>query len=193
MVTSSIRMIARKFRSLFGLADPLICPFENVHDDLDPDGSRADTRNNFFDALVAVSQSQLDFFAYAGHGGRNSLPSAQVREQDLDRLQTQIQRLARPGGIVLLYACQTGYAGGFASKLSRRLPTMAIWGHTDSGQASRNADKLVYRNGVGVDIRNVLTSEARSRFAPHLLSSSDFYARFAFMTHAAIEYELLSN
>lgn len=191
--SGEFRLIARKFRSLYGLSDPLICPFENVHDDLDPEGTRADTRNNFFDALEAVTQTQLDFFAYAGHGGRSSLPSAQVRQRDLDRLQTQIQRIVRPGGIVLLYACQTGYAGGFASQLSRRLPTMAIWGHTDSGQASRNADKIVYRNGQGVDIRNVLTSEARTRFAGHLLSSADFYARFAFMTQAAIEYELLSS
>lgn len=188
--TGEFELIARKLRQLYGLSDSLICPFENVHDDVDPEGTRRETRENFFEALQAVEETDLDFFAYAGHGGTQSLPSAQVRARDRGRLVTEIRRLLKPNGIVLLYACSAGVIGGFASQLSASLLGMTVWAHSDAGQASRNADKIRFRNGSGLDIRDILSAGARERWARHLRASPDFYARFPFMTHHAIEEEL---
>lgn len=183
-------LIARRMQDLYGLPKSLLAPFENVHDDLKKGGTEEDTRENFFEALEAVSESGLDFFAYAGHGSQSSLPSAQVRSKDKEELANRIRQMVRPDGIVIFYACSTGKPGGFASQLSSLLPSMRVWGHTDSGQASRNADKICYQNGKGTDIRDKLSKTAREKWARYLLHSSDFYARFPFMALETIEAEL---
>ncbi|MCC6391349.1 MAG: hypothetical protein IT167_12170 [Bryobacterales bacterium] len=191
--SGEFRLIGKKFKSLYGLPDTLVRSFENVHDDLDPGGTESDTRENFFDELAGVSESGLDFFAYAGHGGQSSLPSAQVRKKDMQKLADEIRRIVKSDGTVLFYACSTGVPGGFASGISSLLPTMTVWGHSDAGQASRNADKIRFRNGVSQDIRDLLSAQAKAKWADYLKASPDFYARFPFMTVEAIESELTGS
>jgi hypothetical protein len=188
--SGEFRLIAKKLKELYLLPSSLIVPFENVHDDIEAGGTAAETRDNFFEALEDVRESGLDFFAYAGHGGEQSLPSAQVRKSDISRLADQIRRIVRPDGIVIFYACSTGAPDGFACKISALLPLMRVWGHTDSGQASRNADKVCYKNGAGIDIRDKLSAAARAKWAAHLLHSPDFYARFPFLALDTINAEL---
>lgn len=188
--TGEFKLIGRKFKGLYGLPDTLVRSFENVHDDVDPEGKGADTRENFFDTLAEVTEGSLDFFAYAGHGGTQSLPSAQVRKQDMSKLADEIRRLVKSDGTVIFYACSTGAPGGFASSLSKLLPEMTVWGHTDAGQASRNADKIRFQNGTSQDIRDLLSAAARAKFASYLRASEDFYARLPFMTVEDMEAEL---
>jgi hypothetical protein len=183
-------LIAGRMRDLYALPKSLLAPFENVHDDLKAGGSEEDTRENFFEAIESVPESGLEFFAYAGHGTPSSLPSAQVGKSHMSKLADEIRRMVRPDGIVMFYACSTGKPAGFASQISKLLPGMRVWGHTDSGQASRNADKVCYRNGASTDIRSVLSKTAKEKWARYLLHNPDFYARFPFMALETIEAEL---
>lgn len=190
--SGEFRQIGFRMKQLYALPDSLIVPFENVHDDLDTSNDSESTHEHFFDALEGVSESGLDFFAYAGHGGKKSLPSAKVNWDHIQKLTNEIRRLCKPDGTVIFYACSTGAPAGFASKVSSKLPTMTVWGHTDAGQASRNADKIRYRNGAGTDIRDLLSAGAKAKWASYLLESPDFYARFPFMSIEDIEAELAS-
>lgn len=188
--TGEFSLIGKKMRSVFSLPDHLVQPFQNVHDDLDPDGTKEDTRKNFFQVLKDCPDQGLTFFAYAGHGGTKSLPSACVREKDIDKLVEHIRRIVKPDGTVIFYACNTGKPGGFASQISQKLPGMKVWGHSDAGQASRNADKLIYQNGQYQDIRDLIDQAVRHKFAPYLLASADFYVRLPFMAIDAVNQEL---
>lgn len=67
---------------------------------------------------------------------------------------------------------------------------MKVWGHSDAGQASRNADKLIYQNGQYQDIRDLIDQGVRHKFAPYLLASADFYVRLPFMAIEAVNQEL---
>ena len=186
--TGEFQVIAQKFKQKFGAA---IYGFANVHDDVDEStGTEAKTRENFFDVLDDIGGANLDYFAYAGHGNSTSLGSAQVRKGDLERFADQLRRIIKPDGVVIFYACLTGKTGGFASMVSAAMPAATVWGHSDSGQASRNADKVIYKGGSGTPIQRLLSAAANAKYAKYLVASSDFYARMPFMTLAEINAEL---
>ena len=174
--------VAHKFRELYQLPERLVRSFANVHDDQEEGGSEEDTREDFFDELGQIASAQHDFFAYSGHGGTISLPSACIRIRDLARLATAIRRLLKPTGTVLLYACSTGATGGFAEQLSGQLHGITVWGHIGAGTASRNPRKVKYLNGAKQRFLEDFTAEERSAWDTHIHDDPNFYAQFAFMT-----------
>lgn len=190
--SNEFRRIGDRFRALYQLSQELVRSFDNVHDDFDEGGSEADTRENFFDELRAISLTQQDFFAYSGHGSSQGLPSACIKVGQLPRLAGEIRRLLKPDGIVLLYACSTGEPGGFAEQISGHLTGMTVWGHIGEGPASRNSQKVKYQNGVKQDFLELLSTDERQAWRNHIRHNPDFYARFAFMTLEQIKGELNS-
>ena len=186
--TGEFQVIAHKFKQKFSAS---IYGFANVHDDVDDStGTESKTRENFFDVLDDIGGSNLDYFAYAGHGNATNLGSAQVRKSDLETFAGHLRRMVKPDGVVIFYACMTGKSGGFASMVSTAMPAATVWGHSDSGQASRNADKVIYKNGTGTPIQSLLSPAAKAKYAKYLIASGDFYARMPFMTIDEINAEL---
>lgn len=186
--TGEFQVIANKFKQKYGAS---IYGFANVHDDVDDSsGTEKDTRENFFDMLDEIKASNLDYFAYAGHGNAKSLGSAQVRKEDVGTFCTHLRRLLKPDGVVIFYACLTGKTGGFASMVSTEIQTVTVWGHSDSGQASRNADKVIYKAGKGTRIQDLLSPAAKANYAAYLIASGDFFARMPFMTIEEMNAEL---
>jgi hypothetical protein len=178
--------------------------FDNVHDDQAEDGlEEADTRSNFFAALDSITERGLDFFAYSGHGTYNGLPSAGIgfdrrgRERDgsVTRLCEYISERTRPDGLVLLYACSTADAGGFAEKLSRQLPGMTVIGHRTPARASVNPYKYRIRNGVSERFQDLLPQEVRCFWNATTLGRHipPLYVRFPFLTLEQIATELRSE
>ncbi|BDC49437.1 hypothetical protein F183_A17530 [Bryobacterales bacterium F-183] len=186
--TGEFQVIAKTFQKKF-LASTY--GFGNVHDDVDDSsGTGEQTRENFWDVLDSISASNLDYFAYAGHGNWDSLGSAQVRAKDVDEFVRRLRRLVKPEGVILFYACLTGKTGGFASKVAGALPGATVWGHSDSGQASRNADKVVHKGTNNMAVKKLLSAAAAKNLSGYLVSSEDFYARMPFMTIAEMNAEL---
>lgn len=178
--TGEFQLIASTFKRLYG-ADTY--GFGNVHDDVDDStGDGEQTRKNFLDMLDGIRGANLDYFAFAGHGNWDSLASAQIRKQDVEGFVERLRRIVRPDGAILFYACLTGKDGGLASKVSQGMRSASVWGHTRKGTASRNDDKIVYRNGFGVPIKDKLSAAAAKNLSAYLLSSEDFYARMPFMS-----------
>jgi hypothetical protein len=178
--TGEFQVIANKFKQIYGAST---LGFANVHDDVDDtSGCEKETRENFFDMLCEIKSSNLDYFVYAGHGNAKSLGSAQVRKDDVGTFCEHLRRLLKPDGVVIFYACLTGKVGGFASMVSREIQTATVWGHSDSGQASRNADKVIYKAGKGTRIQDLLSPAAKANYAAYLIASADFYARMPFLT-----------
>lgn len=186
--TGEFQVIAKTFKQKFRAETH---GFGNVHDDVDDStGTAKQTRDNFWDLLDSIPASNLDYFAYAGHGNWDSLGSAQVRAIDVEDFAKRIRRLVKPDGVVVFYACLTGKTGGFASKVAAAIPGATVWGHSRSGQASRNDDKVVYRGANGVPIKQQLSATAAKNLSGYLIASEDFFARMPFMTVAEMNAEI---
>jgi hypothetical protein len=158
--------------NFLGVDNVIARPFENVHDDLDDGGTRAETAANFYEQVQQMPP-QLDFFAYCGHGSPSGLESAcATGETHVTRLAGYLRQL-RSGGTVVLYACSTGVPGGFAQQLSQALAgqNISVWGHTQSGSASTNISKVRYLRGEVRSVQSTLSETARrhwnSRRLPH--------------------------
>lgn len=187
------RPVAQAFHHLYGTQ---VVPFQNVHDDFDEDGlTERDTRENFFDAVGTVAGSGLDFFAYAGHGSSNGLPSAGITtaggtDRGFSELTDAIRRLCRLDGWVLLYACETATAGGFAERLSGVFPRMTVIGHRGAGPASRNPLKYRIVGGRSQAMRDRLPEDVRPLWTDTALLRDRLYARVPFLSADQIAAEL---
>jgi hypothetical protein len=186
------RLIAQAFRDLYGSQ---MVPFQNVHDDFAEDGLRErHTRVNFFEAIETVTGTGLDYFAYAGHGSANGLPSAGIsargRAEGVVALFAAIRRLCRPDGWVLLYACSTAAAGGFAERLSAALPRMTVLGHRLPGPGDVNPRKYRIVGGRSVAVKDELPADVRERWTLDSLGREKLYARYPFLTTEQIASEL---
>ena len=186
--TGMFRVIGRAFTRRYG-GQALVLPFDNVHDDEGDEGTRADTRQNFMNVLQSVAESNLDYFAYAGHGYNTSLPSAQIRQDQAADFVAELRRIVRPDGIIVFYACHTAAVGGFAEFISRQLPQMTVFGHRERGQGSVNPLKYRIRNGQSVEFKSLLSAPARERWRGSL-DRDDLYARYPFLTIEQINSEL---
>ncbi len=186
--------VALKLKKLYSLPGNLVKEFANVHDDLAEGGTKADSRKNFFDVLKAApgvgGASELDFFAYCGHGNASGLPSAGVDRTHVAALAKEIKRLLRADGTVIFYACQTGSKDGLAQKLSGLLPSMTVWGHRKSGPASTNPYKKKYVGGVEQPFRDSWGEADQVTWDAYMRASADFYARYPFMTLDQISAEV---
>ncbi|MCU0649532.1 MAG: hypothetical protein MUF00_16180 [Gemmatimonadaceae bacterium] len=175
------RQVARKLDDLYGA---VLVPFVDTLSDEDGEhGSEAMTSAAVFRDLRAVAGTDYEFFAYSGHGADDGLASAGIRTGGpIAQFADEIRRLVRRDGTVVLYACLTARDGGFAQALSRLLPTMTVWGHTSSAEASRNPDKVRFRNGSRETIADIIGEANVSRWRNLLQNSEDMYAHFPFMS-----------
>jgi hypothetical protein len=189
--TGMFEHVARAFRQLYNAE---IRAFDNVHDDEADGGNEAATRANYFGEMAKFSGDNLDFFAYSGHGSQNGLPSAGVRRGrptfGVPQLCERIGRLVRADGFVLLYACSTAEAGGFAEDLSRLLPRMTVIGHRGAAAASRNPEKYRIVNGNSEHYRDLLPADVQPRWTATNLDRNYLYARFPFLTVEQVAEEL---
>jgi hypothetical protein len=184
--TGMFEPVALKLQKLYSLPKSLVKEFLNVHDDFEDGGTAEQSRKNFFAALKEApgpgGASELDFFAYVGHGEGSALPSAGVTRSHIAALAKEIKRLVRADGTVIFYACQTGSKDGLAQKLSGLLPSMTVWGHRKSGPASTNPYKKKYVGGVEQPFRDSWGEADQLKWDTYMRASADFYARYPFMT-----------
>jgi len=188
-------VVAMKLKKVHSLPSNLIKEFSNVHDDFAEGGTKDESRANFFAALKSApgtgKASELDFFAYSGHGSGWSLPSAGVARTHLPKLAAEITRLVRSTGTVVLYACSTGTPKGFAQQLSALLPNMTVWGHLPPpGPASINPRKMKFKGGTQQRFLDEFSAPELAKWKAHVISSADFYARYPFMSMAEIRAEI---
>jgi hypothetical protein len=185
-------VIASDLRKKYVLPAGLVRKFDNVHDDLADGGTSDDSRENFFHELGKMTGAGLDFFAYAGHGNYNGLPSAGVTMKHVDSLGGEIERLVTADGSVMLYACSCATPGGFAQALSKRLGNREVWAHTGAGTADKNPNMFLFRHGLDQDFLGTknFTKEERAAWRAYLKKSADFYARFPFMTVGEMKSEI---
>jgi hypothetical protein len=107
----------------------------------DNTGSQKTVRKNFYDTIDQFCPAGLDLFAYFGHGIPHGLPSAQVYESDLDDFVAVLLPKLRKPAVVMLYACSSGAANGFGSKLREKLGSdVWVYGHTSVGHSFMNPD-----------------------------------------------------
>lgn len=184
--TGMFEPVALKLKKLYTLPNSLVKEFQNVHDDFADGGTSEESRKNFFKALKEApgpgGASELDFFAYVGHGEGSGLPSAGITRSHIAALVKEIKRLVRADGTVIFYACQTGSKDGLAQKLSGLLPAMTVWGHRKSGPASTNPYKKKYIGGVEQPFRDSWGEADQLKWDTYMRASADFYARYPFMT-----------
>jgi hypothetical protein len=189
--------VARQLQTFYRLPSQHVVPFtDTLSDDDEEHGSDAQTAARFLDSLEAITGDQLDFFAYVAHGSADGLASAGIRlgaQATVSRFVSLLQRRMRSDGLILLYACLTGQDGGFAQRLSSLLPGMTVWGHNVSGQASRNPQKVRFRNGVREPIERIIGAVNVGRWTDRLNDDPDFYIRFAFLSEEQLLDELTTG
>lgn len=185
--TGMFEVVAKKLQKLYSLPKGLVKEFSNVHDDFAEGGTKADSRKNFLKALKEApgpgGASDLDFFAYSGHGSPSELPSAGINRSHIATLAAEIKRLVRADGTVILYACSTGKPNGFAQQLSGQLLGMTVWGHLPPpGPASINPRKVKYKGGLPERFVEDFTEAEFAKWKAYVIGNPDFYARYPFLT-----------
>jgi len=167
--------------------------FANVHDDAAEGGSQADSLRNFMDEMRKLS-GNLDFFAYAGHGCGSGLPSACLykKSEEYTEFIDILRRVLRPEGTIIFYACSTGVANGFASKVSTDLPSITVFGHQSAGHGQTNPEKARFYNGRRETFQELL-GEDYARWTIHIKSGSDIWRRYPWMEVEELKQELRTN
>lgn len=133
-----------------------------------------------------------DVFAYFGHGGSKSLPSAEISGRSgAALLAKSILPKANRGIKVLLYACNTGDPGGFAEWLATELARVkaTVYAHVPPpGHSFTNANVVYYPGG------NWVVPKSHRLWGDwyHDMKSlkNDLWARFPFMSQHELEAEL---
>ncbi|MEZ4905188.1 MAG: hypothetical protein R2822_27280 [Spirosomataceae bacterium] len=100
----------------------------------------AEERNAIAAQLVQTT-GNFDLIAYFGHGGSNSLISADMTVAQFCNI---FGRRVNRGVKIILYACSTGSPGGFAQQVSRRLAGSTVTAHTTAEDATRNPAVVQY-------------------------------------------------
>lgn len=171
---------AKYFSKLHGLDKPVLL------DDVDD-------RNKM---LKAIERStMLDVIAYFGHGDRNRIASAEIGVRDIPKLAEAIKKAAAPGCQVIFYACQLGGTGGYCEKLAKQLgSTVTFWGHSTTGHGNTNPDVTRYPYAPDTTPFLVDPSGPLYYYWRNLIkSNSDIWARFPFMSKAAVEAEVRAH
>src|SRR5262245_4408082 len=176
---------ARVFSRIYGLPKSLFTNDEGT-------ASRAEVLKK-----MKAQAGGWDVLAYFGHGDWNAISSAGFRNDDgAKTFATAIKERANAGIKVLLYACNTGAPGGFASWLAGHLKEnrATVHGHRPpAGHAFKSPRVVVYGPGLPADGQLIIpsTSYLYSEWIAALSSEqSDLWARFPWMTQAEIEQEL---
>jgi hypothetical protein len=141
-------------------------------------------------------QSGLKVIAYFGHGLRSGLPSADLWWKDLPELAEAVRSSCQPGAHVILYACTAGLNGCFANQLSKLVgPQVTVWGHTCEGHGYFNPYVTRYPFTAG-STPFVVDPEKDARWHKWvrlIKGPTLFWARFPFLSQAALEAEIDSG
>jgi hypothetical protein len=180
--TGAFHIGARTFTRALGLPAPVF--FQNQ-------GSPGEVYRRFLRELDAAP-GPWDAFAYFGHGDNTCLPSAHIYNRAGARLLAgSIRAKANQGVVVLLYACNTGVAGGFAQWLAEELADVGgvVYAHLPPpGHSFTNPMLVSYPGGEWVIPRS---HRLYREWCHHLKDErGDLFARFAFMTEEELEGEL---
>ena len=171
---------AKYFSKLHGLSKPVLL----------------DDTNDRNTMLKAIQKStMLDVIAYFGHGDRNKISSADIGVNDLFLLAEAIKTAAAPGCQVIFYACHLGGTKGLCEKLARQLGnTVTFWGHSCKGHG--NTNPYVTRHPYAPETNPFLIDPNGPLFyywTKLIKSNSDIWARFPFMSKAAVEEEVRAH
>lgn len=161
--------------------------FANVHDDFDDGGGIGESLNNFMEEVRELADhcTNLDYFAYAGHGNGPSLPSAglKIGTRLYNEFVTCLKSMLRPDGRVIFYACSTGLPGGMAPDLSTKLPGITVFGHNCAGHGMTNPEKVRCFCGQRVVFETAMGKEVYSRWTRLIKNpSEDIWLRYPWMS-----------
>ncbi len=137
------------------------------------------------------SNAPWDAVAIFCHGVNSGLASAGLFGADgAKALADAIQPRAKAGVTVILYACNAGSPGGFASMLAANLAGVQarVFGHISARHTYANPDTTVFPGGDMVIARS---SPLWKNWNDDIIDqTNDLWARFPFMTQQELEAEL---
>lgn len=92
-------------------------------------------RQTIYSAISALPPSSLKIVAYFGHGTPSGLESAGIDAHHLLEFSRLLLDKCDVNAAIVLYACSTGAAGGFAEQLANLLTSkqISVYGHTSYG------------------------------------------------------------
>ncbi len=165
--------------------------FFNVHDDAVDGGTESDSLRSFMEQ-VAKLNSNLDFFAYAGHGNGGSLGSACLSRKipEYKKFIDKLRQVVKPGGTIIFYACLTGVANGFAQSVSTELPNVTVFAHLSKGHGQTNPEKVRIKNGFRETFADLLGASDYVRWSTAIKAGGDLWRRYPFMTIDEIKAEV---
>jgi hypothetical protein len=161
--------------------------FANVHDDFDDSGTIGESLNNFMEEVkeLADRHTNLDYFAYSGHGNGPGLPSAGLKmgTRQYDTFVDCLKSMLRADGRVIFYACSMGLPGGMAADLSRRLPGVTVFGHNCSGHGMTNPEKVRCFCGQRVVFATAMGKDVYTRWVKLIKDpAEDIWLRYPWMS-----------
>jgi hypothetical protein len=186
--TGAFQLAANQFRAINSVSSAPVF-FDNSGEEV---GSYAAVRARVLKAVKEGGSSGLwDTVAIFCHGGTNALWSAGlIGASGAKDLADAIRPRASANVIVVLYACNAGNAGGFASLLATDLADKhaRVYGHTSARHTYANPDTTVYPDATWVI---PTSSPLWKNWNDDIIDqSNDLWARFPFMSPDELAAEL---
>jgi len=186
--TGAFQIAANQFQAINHVSSSPIF-FDNSGEG--PSGYPAIRQRVLKAAREGGSGAAWDVVAIFCHGGNNALWSAGLIGDDgASALADVIRPRAKAGIIIVLYACNAGSPGGFASMLADKLAGVnaVVYGHTSARHTYANPDTTVFPGGTAVIAKS--SPLWKNWNADILDQSNDLWARFPFMTAEELAAEL---
>jgi hypothetical protein len=168
--------------------------FANAHDDEGDDGDARDSLSNFMEEMRTLP-GNLDYFAYAGHGWHDQLPSAGLRmyTDEFTEFVSILRRILRPNGTIVFYTCWAGAVNGFAQAVSSAIPSITVFGHEIKGHGQTNPTKVRIRNGNRETFRTLLGDDY-TRWARYIkVRGCSIWIRYPWMSIEDIRAEVRAD
>jgi len=170
-----------------------LLPFENVQDG--KEGDKAMSRRHFMEAVRKI-KSNLDYFAYFGHGAKSGLVTAELymgaNPQEVNEFVKLLNERVKPDGVIIFYACDTGDKNGFAQMVSGLVKGRTVFGHDGAGDARTRPNVVRCKDGARQTFQELLGSDFH-RWEGYIKSCSDIWRRFPFMSIDEIQSEVSSG
>jgi hypothetical protein len=186
--TGAFRVGADRFHAINRVSSPPVY-FDNAGEEK---GHYAEVRRRVLKAArEGGSGAAWETVAIFCHGGNNALWSAGlIGDEGAQALADVIRPRAAAGIVIILYACNAGSPGGFASNLATKLADVnaVVYGHTSARHTYANPDTTVHPSGDWVVPKN---SPLWKNWSADIVDqSNDLWARFPFMTAEELAAEL---
>ncbi len=152
--TKAFQLAANQFHAINSVSSPPIF-FDNSGEG--PSGYAAIRQRVLKAAQPGGSAGAWEVVAIFCHGGNDALWSAGLIGDDgATALADVIRPRAKAGIIIILYACNAGNPGGFASMLAGKLTGVnaVVYGHTSARHTYANPDTTVFPPGTAVIAKN---------------------------------------